>query len=177
VPSAGDVLGQIFNESLFIRLRSVAIVWNWIIVDPVKLIVGVGSISSVSPVTLGDFFHSAEFWLTDIGWLGVLMEFGMVGTAMIVAVHVRALQQTRAARDGDPFRDALADYVFFEISCSIVYSAMYAVGPVVTSSAIAWWLRKRDEAGLARDARAASVADLVGSAQIAHVGGEVLALR
>ncbi|MDB5368654.1 MAG: hypothetical protein JWP20_212 [Roseomonas sp.] len=150
-PGVPELLGRIFDESLFIRLRSVVIAWDWITGDPFKLLLGSGSISSFSSLTLADFFGNADFWLTDIGWLGVLMEYGLIGTALIVAVHVRALLTARSVRNGSAFRSALGDYVVFELLCSAVYSVMYAPGPVVTVAAIAWWLRVRDEAGLTAD--------------------------
>ena len=150
-PDLPDILGRIFDASLFIRIRSSTIAWEWITSDPVKLLLGSGSISSFSEVSLADFFGNADFWLTDIGWLGVVMEYGLVGTALIVALHLRALTAARAVRGDSAFRAALADYVLFEILCSAVYSVMYAPGPVVTVAALAWWLRLRDAAGMAED--------------------------
>jgi hypothetical protein len=147
-PSIPTLLGEIFDESLFIRLRSVSAAWDWIIHDPLRLLLGSGSISTWSSITLADVLNSRDFWLTDIGWLGVLMEFGLAGTALIVLIHARALITIRALRHDDPFRAALGDYVLFEIMCSAVYSVMFAPGPVVTVAAIAWWLRARDQAGL-----------------------------
>ena len=150
-PDLPDILGRTFDASLFIRIRSSTIAWDWITSDPIKLILGSGSTSSFSDITLADFFGNAEFWLTDIGWLGVVMEYGLIGTAMIVALHIRALTAAHAVRKDSAFRAALADYVLFEILCSVVYSVMYAPGPVVTVAALAWWLRLRDEAGMAED--------------------------
>lgn len=149
-PMVPALLAEIFDESLFIRLRSVAIGWNWLMDDPLKLIFGGGSISTFSEYTLGDYFNSPDFWLTDIGWLGVLMEYGMIGTALIVVIHARALFTTYQAQRGDAFRAALMNYVLFEILCSAIYSVMYAPGPVVTVAAIAWWLALRDRQGIAR---------------------------
>ncbi|MBP0492632.1 hypothetical protein [Roseomonas indoligenes] len=150
-PGLPELLGHIFDESLFIRLRSSVIAWDWITSDPLKLLFGSGSTSSYSEITMADFFGYADFWLTDIGWLGVLMEYGAIGFAMIAAIHARALITARAARNGTAFRSALMDYVAFELLCSVVYSVMYAPGPVVTVAVIAWWLRMRDAAGMAAD--------------------------
>ncbi|MDB5413671.1 MAG: hypothetical protein JWR10_2006 [Rubritepida sp.] len=150
LPRIPGLIGQIFDESLFIRLRSVAIGWNWLWEDPLKLIFGGGSISTFSSYTYEDLFNSPDFWLTDIGWLGVLMEFGLVGTALIVLIHARALTTAYRTQRDDPFRNALFNYVLFEILCSAVYSVMYAPGPVVTVAAIVWWLDQRDRMGIAR---------------------------
>lgn len=150
-PGVPELLGRIFDESLFIRLRSVVIAWDWITSDPFKLLFGSGSISSFSELTLADFFGNSDFWLTDIGWLGVLMEYGLIGTGMIVFIHARSLKTALAVRNGSAFRAALGDYVVFEILCSAIYSVMYAPGGVVTVAALAWWLRMRDEAGFTQD--------------------------
>lgn len=150
-PRVPGLLAAIFDESLFIRLRSVTIAWNWVMDDPLRLIFGSGSISTFSAYTLADHFRSEDFWITDIGWLGVLMEYGVLGTAMLVLIHARSLFTAQALRGPDAFRAALATYVLFEILCSAVYSVMYAPGPVVTVAAIAWWLHARDRQGLRRD--------------------------
>lgn len=150
-PQMPGVLADIFDESLFIRLRSVGVAWNWLLDDPLRMVFGSGSISTFSNYTLSDHLRADNFWLTDIGWLGVLMEYGLIGTAMIVLIHVRALAATHRVAGDDPFRAALVNYVVFEIACSAVYSVMYAPGPVVTVAAIAWWLSVRDRAGVGRE--------------------------
>ena len=145
------LLAEVFDESLFIRLRSAAVAWNWLADDPLKLLFGSGSISTFSEYGLNDYFNAPDFWLTDIGWLGVLLEYGIVGTALIVLIHARALQLAWRVQGRDPFRRALTIYVVFELMCSVVYSVMYTPGPVVTIAAIAWWLGLRDRMGVARD--------------------------
>lgn len=150
-PRVPGLLAQIFDESLFIRLRSVTIAWNWLLDDPWRILLGGGSISTFSNYTLADHFNAPDFWLTDIGWLGVVMEYGVIGTGLIILIHLRALASTWRMCGEDPFRGALAIYVLFEILCSAVYSVMYAPGPVVTVAAIAWWLALRDGQGLARE--------------------------
>ncbi len=150
-PQVPELLARTFDESLFIRLRSVGIAWDWMSGDPVKLLLGSGSISSFSSITMADFLGSAEFFLADIGWLGVVMEYGLIGTALIALLHLRALTTARAVCQDDPFRCALVNYLAFELMCSAVYSVMYAPGPVVTVAAISYWLRARDAAGLVRE--------------------------
>lgn len=150
-PRVPALLAQIFDESLFIRLRSVRTAWNWLTDDPWRIIFGGGSTSTFSNYTFADHFNAPDFWLTDIGWLGVLLEYGVVGTALIVLIHARALVAAIRVMGQDPFRMALACYVLFEILCSAVYSVMYAPGPVVTVAAIAWWLALRDSQGIARE--------------------------
>jgi len=150
-PGVPALLGRIFDESLFIRLRSVGIAWNWLLDDPWRMMLGGGSTSTFSAYTMADHFRSPDFWLTDIGWLGILVEYGVLGTFLIILIHARALWTAFALRGRDPFRSALGFYVLFEILCSAVYSVMYAPGPVVTIAAIAWWLQLRDRQGIRRD--------------------------
>jgi len=150
-PRLPSLLAEIFDESLFIRLRSVTAAWNWLADDPLKLLFGTGSTSTFSDYGLNDHLNYQDFWLTDIGWLGVLLEYGIIGTALIVLFHARALQLAWRVQGKDPFRRALVTYVVFEIICSTVYSVMLAPGPVVTIAAIAWWLGLRDRMGMTRD--------------------------
>lgn len=149
-PSVPALLGRIFDESLFIRLRSVGIGWEWLMQDPWRMVLGGGSTSTFSNYTFADHFNASDFWLTDIGWLGVLMEYGLIGTTLVVLIHLSALVGAFRVAGEDPFRRALAWYVVFELLCSAVYSVVYAPGPVVTVAAIAWWLALRDSQGIAR---------------------------
>ena len=150
-PAVPALLAEIFDESLFIRLRSVTAAWNWLLEDPWRILFGAGSTSTFSGYTMADHLNSPDFWITDIGWLGILLEYGVVGTALIILIHARALWTAFTLPGADPFRRALGWYVLFEVMCSIVYSVMYAPGPVVTIAAIAWWLALRDAQGVARE--------------------------
>ncbi|WP_376093192.1 hypothetical protein ACE7GA_25060 [Roseomonas sp. CCTCC AB2023176] len=150
-PGVPDMLGRIFDASLFIRIRSFGIAFDWMFQHPLRLIFGTGSISTESAVTMADVVGYADFWLTDIGWVGVLMEYGVVGTAFVAMIYFRAWSDLRALAGADPFRRALLDFVLLEILVSGIYSVMFAPGPVVTCAAIAWWLAARDRAGIRAD--------------------------
>ncbi|WP_431301478.1 hypothetical protein [Sediminicoccus sp. BL-A-41-H5] len=150
-PAVPALLAEIFDESLFIRLRSVTAAWNWLLENPWRILFGAGSTSTFSGYTMADHLNSPDFWITDIGWLGILLEYGVVGTALIILIHARALWTAFTLPGADPFRRALGWYVLFEVLCSAVYSVMYAPGPVVTIAAIAWWLALRDAQGVARE--------------------------
>ena len=146
------LLAEIFDESLFIRLRSINTAWNWLAESPIRLIFGAGSISTFSDFTMADFFNAPDFWLTDIGWLGILLEYGVVGTGLVVLIYARALIAAHQVQRGDLFRAALVTYVLFETLCTAVYSPMYAPGPLVTVAALAWWFALRDRLGMGREA-------------------------
>lgn len=146
------LLAEIFDESLFIRLRSIDTAWNWLAESPIRLIFRAGSISTFSDFTMADFFNAPDFWLTDIGWLGILLECGVVGTGLVVLIYARALIAAHQVQRGDLFRAALVTYVLFETLCTAVYSPMYAPGPLVTVAALAWWFALRDRLGMGREA-------------------------
>lgn len=147
-PGVPDLLANVFDSSLFIRLRSHGIALAWMTEAPMRLLLGSGSIATSSATTLADFFGYAQFSITDIGWVGVLLEYGLVGTLLIVLIHLHALRDARAVAGRDPFRLALFDFVLAEVLASSVYSVMYAPGPVVTCAALAWWLAWRDARGV-----------------------------
>lgn len=127
-----------FGASLSVRQVTVAQAWSYLAGDPLRLLLGVGSITRFSQVTFADIFGNAMFYLADIGWVGVLFEYGLVGSLLIAATYAVSLRLTFAAavRD-DPFSWALADYALFLIVCSLVYSVVYTPGEIVMVAALA----------------------------------------
>ncbi|HEY1720277.1 MAG TPA: hypothetical protein VGG27_03455 [Magnetospirillaceae bacterium] len=145
-----DQLSSSLGASLSVRQETAALIYSYVTDQPLRWVFGVGSITRFSTTTLRDLFQDKHFFLADVGWLGTLFEYGIIGTVLIILVYVSGIRLARqAAASGDaekPFRAALADYAVYLMVVSTIYSAVFTPGEVATISAIAIYctgLRRR----------------------------------
>ena len=140
-PQTSDLLGG----SLSVRLRSSQLAWDFIADDPWRWLFGVGSTTAYSAVTLAEILGYRNFYLTDIGWLGVVTEFGVVGGGLILAALLYTVLQAHrlAARSGDDFTGALADWSLLMLLVTAIYSPVYAPGEIASLTALVWYLSRR----------------------------------
>ncbi|MCW2238769.1 O-antigen ligase family protein [Azospirillum canadense] len=146
-----DRVEQLLGASLSIRQNSIALALDFLEVTPLRWLLGVGAITRFSTVTLADLLGNQQFYLADIGWIGVVFEYGVIGAVLIAAFYVAAFRTARkAGRDGDPMAQALADYVLYALATSTVYSVVFTPGEVASVMALAVYWRT---AGQRADAR------------------------
>jgi hypothetical protein len=97
------------GASLSIRQASIGLAADYIQGHPLVLMFGAGSITRLSQNTLSTLLGYAHFYLADIGWLGIVFEYGLTGAALIVRGLCRdpapgsghpAARRTAGARDG-----------------------------------------------------------------------------
>ena len=135
------------GASLAVREASVATAWNYITIEPARWIFGVGGTTRVGDVTLGRLFDNPMFFLADIGWLGVLFEYGTVGVILMLLIYGAGLHDTlRWARPDDSLSQAFADYILYLLASSIVYSAVFTPGELMTVMALSYYLAHSAEA-------------------------------
>lgn len=140
--SAAD-LHTSLGGSLAVRQVSVATAWNYLSQDPERWLLGVGATTRFGNVTLSQLFGNRMFYLTDIGWLGVAFEYGIIGALMMLLVHVAALRAAvRWSSPDDPLSQALADYVLYLIIVSLVYSVVFTPGELTTALALGYYLAR-----------------------------------
>jgi hypothetical protein len=130
--------------------------------EPHRWLIGAGSATRVGDVSLADIVGTPTFFLADLGWVGVVFEYGLVGAVLLLALHLCGLQLAwRAAQRRDPGRDpltrALLDYVLFILLASPVIPVTFLPGEFSTCIAIAWYILHRDGAQLRSPARRAAV--------------------
>jgi hypothetical protein len=127
--------------SLAVRELSVATAWSYVTADPWRWLVGVGATTRFGNITLAQIFDNRMFFLTDIGWLGVLFEYGAIGACLILLVHLAALRMAaRFSRPHDALSQAFLDYVIYLIIVSSVYSVVFTPGELTTIMALSYYL-------------------------------------
>jgi hypothetical protein len=140
--SAADLHSSL-GGSLAVRQVSVATAWNYLSQDPERWLLGVGATTRFGNVTLSQLFGNRMFYLTDIGWLGVAFEYGVIGALMMLLVHLAALRTAvRWARPDDPLSQALVDYILYLIVVSFVYSVVFTPGELTTIFALGYYLAR-----------------------------------
>ncbi|WGM31915.1 hypothetical protein [Brevundimonas sp. NIBR11] len=109
--------------------------------QPWRWIMGVGSATRVGNVTLGDIVGTPFFFPSDLGWLGVVFEYGAIGAALMLALHLVAIRMAwRAAQSGEVISAAVFDYALFLLIVSPVVSVVLSPGELATVLALSWWL-------------------------------------
>ncbi len=128
------------GNSLAVREVSVVTAWNYLAADPLRWVLGVGGTTRLGEVTLGELFNNRMFFLADIGWLGVLFEYGLVGVGLMLMVHGIGLYYAlKWGRTDDPLTQAFADYIIYLLAVSIVYSVVFTPGELVTIMAFTFY--------------------------------------
>ncbi len=139
---AADLRSGLGN-SLAVREVTVGQAWAYVSADPLRWLLGVGGTTRLGEVTLGRLFNNPMFFLTDIGWLGVLFEYGAIGVALMLAVHFAGLRLAlRWARPDDPLSQAFADYIVYLLATSVVYSVVFTPGELTTVIALSWFFAR-----------------------------------
>jgi hypothetical protein len=136
-----DGIAEQLGGSLSIRQTSSDLALRYLGDDPLRWIFGVGSTTGYSRLRLADILGYSMFYLADIGWLGVIVEFGLIGSGLLAAVYVLTWRAARrAATAGEPFRLALGDYMLHLCLISPISSVVYTPGEVASIGAIAAYL-------------------------------------
>jgi hypothetical protein len=132
------------GASLAVREISVSTAWDFLSADPIRWILGVGGTTRLGDVTLGRLFNNPMFFLADIGWLGVLFEYGAIGVLLMLLVYGTGLRSALAwAHSDDPLSQAFADYIIYLLASSIVYSAVFTPGELTTTMALSYYLSRK----------------------------------
>jgi hypothetical protein len=136
-------LESALGASLSIRQLSIQLALDYIQGHPLVMMFGAGSITRLSQNTLSGLLGFAHFYLADIGWLGIVFEYGLTGAALIIAVYVATLRQASVTPPRDePFLRAIGDYVIYQFLTSAVQSLVFTPGEVALLMAlVVYWPR------------------------------------
>jgi len=149
------VVEEKLGGSLLVRIDTVIQAWDFLRDDPWRWLFGVGSTTQYATLTLNQVFRNPAFFLSDIGWLGVIFEIGVVGALAVLAIYIFAIHVTEArAHPDDGVSFAIADHAVYLLVASSIYSSTFLPGEVASLTALAIYLgRLRTEAAHARPAR------------------------
>ncbi|MGQ3674497.1 hypothetical protein ACT6QH_03210 [Xanthobacter sp. TB0139] len=137
-------LGEKLGGSLSVRQNSSALAVSFLGTDVERWLFGVGATTRFGSVTLKDIFGYDQFFIADLGLLGTVFEYGLVGTFLILSVYVWAfLTINRNGRvDGDRFQIVLGDYVLYLLVTSPIYPLVFLPGELGVVLAVAIYVHR-----------------------------------
>lgn len=134
IPYVASILDTSAQSGIDVRVTTINKAIDFLGDNPFAWLLGVGTISSVNPAGLIEYF-SHFFFLADISWLGIVFEFGLIGAALLLTLPLRAYVRLRRLNaDGkDHFLGALRDYILFVVLISPLYPILTLQPGEVTS--------------------------------------------
>lgn len=137
---------EALGASLAVRQATAMKVVEFLATDPLQWFFGVGAITRFSTRSLGDIFGSEMFYLADVGWLGVVFEYGAVGAVLILLAYlagVRLALRRSTFAAGSPlsdFRMAVGDLALLSLIETAIYSPVFTPGIVASATALLVYL-------------------------------------
>lgn len=140
--SGWDSVEKTLGGSLSVRQNSSALAVQFLGDHTLRWLFGVGATTRFGSITLADIFGYSQFFIADLGWLGVVFEYGLVGAILVLVVHVWAFVAIarRGIANRDPFVLALSDYVLYLLLTSAVYSLVLQPGELGVALALAFYI-------------------------------------
>jgi hypothetical protein len=128
------------------RARTTAIATDFLGLNPIHWIFGVGSLSTLDPGSMITYFNHF-FFLADITWLGIIFEFGIIGALLVFAMPVRGIILSWGSEDGKygAFFGALQDFLLFVLVVSPLTSMTLAPGEYVILLSVFVYAREWEE--------------------------------
>lgn len=135
-----DALGG----SLSVRQNSLALASHFLGDSPWRWLFGVGATTRFGTVTLADIFGDSQFYIADLGWFGIIFEYGAVGALLLAGLYgwclFRLLREVGST--SDPMILALSDYILYMLATSAVYSLVFTPGELGVVMALAIYLHR-----------------------------------
>lgn len=132
-----------FGASLSVRQKTMALAISYISQNPLMWIFGVGSITRFSDVTMFDIFGYEMFYLADIGWVGIVFEYGVIGGLLILGIYLAGVWEAlrRPTHSVSAFEAAFGYLALYLIIVTLVYPPMYAPGEIAITVAVLVYYR------------------------------------
>lgn len=136
-----EALAASLGGSLSIRQHSMALLQAYLGDQPLRWIFGAGAASRVGSVNMAKIIGRADFFLADLGWAGIMFEFGVFGAVLLVMLYLIPLfWGWRQPSVPDPrsraMIGALVTYIAFLLVCTAIYSPVFTPGELASITAM-----------------------------------------
>lgn len=138
-------LVESLGGSLSVRQRSMSLLEAYLGDEPLRWVFGAGGASRVGSVNMAKIVGRSDFFLADLGWAGIIFEFGAVGAVLLLMLYLVALRWGwKQPPVADPSHramiGALTTYVAFLTVCTAIYSPVYVPGELASVIALLLYL-------------------------------------
>ncbi|MEK6697992.1 MAG: hypothetical protein AABZ10_03010 [Nitrospirota bacterium] len=130
--------GEILSHSVILRMGTIETIIHVLSENWMNVLFGVGNLLGTEDLNFRSLYGS-NFWPSDVGWLGIIFEFGITGTLLFAYIYILLIRNSyRYAADETPaIIMALRDYVYMTILISpLIPSLPYLMGVYTTTLAI-----------------------------------------
>jgi hypothetical protein len=140
--------------SLSIRQTSMRLLSGFLLDEPARWIFGAGGTTRFGSITMADIIGRKDFYLADLGWAGVIFEYGVFGGLLLLLLYVAAIRQPLRLRpvEGVAPEEALRQaalygslhsYAIYLLLVTAVYSPVFTPGELASVTAILLYLGRR----------------------------------
>jgi len=137
------IIGEKFGGSFIVRSHTFMQALDFISTEPSKWVFGFGGSSSFAVNSLEKMFRNPLFYLADIGWLGVIFEYGVIGALLLLGCYLSGMYHTRKlASSGDSLGLSMADYAWYLPLTTVIYSATLLPGELGLVCALGFYLHQ-----------------------------------
>ena len=137
VPYLRTIFSTDATSGFYIRWTTFTEAVDFLGVNPLNWLLGVGTISPLDPAGLITYFNHF-FFLADITWLGVIFEYGLIGALLLLLLPIRGLLLfgKLVPSATSPFLGSLQDYLLYAICISPFYPLTLSPGEVTIILAV-----------------------------------------
>jgi len=135
--------------SLSVRSNTALQILDFFERNPISLFFGAGNLSPLNKILMRDIF-SKSFYSADVGWLGLLFEFGLVGCILLVTLYIRML---KILKERSVFISAAKDLVVMYILLVLGTAIAYQIGMFTTILAVSVYLMQRHKSETQNEVR------------------------
>ncbi|MGK7868369.1 hypothetical protein [Falsiroseomonas sp. E2-1-a20] len=141
----GGLSLDFLGGSLSVRELTLELAVGFLNQNPLGWLLGLGALTRASDISFQEFFNHANFYLADLGWFGIVFEYGLLGAVLILAVYLAALREglRTPSAPRDALVPALTDGLRYMLLASPVLSAIWAPGEVCALLAIFVYLQRQ----------------------------------
>lgn len=134
------------DDSVTVRQGSFHIAWDALNAQPLGWLIGLGTVSHFRAESFNQLYGHF-FYLADIGLLGVVYEYGIIGCLLFLIIYSKILIYFRRglATTRDPFLFAFRDHIWFQLLTAVVSPITYAPAEWAATLAIFVYFRRRLE--------------------------------
>jgi hypothetical protein len=138
------LLSSVDTSSLETRANTFGITYNYISSGFMNFLFGAGNLN---PFWKGGFasLYGENFFLSDIGWGGIVFEFGFIGAILCLIMYLKVLKDIQKTNKEykSLLLSAFTDYILARMILSVISPHIpYFIGIYVTFLAISVYLRK-----------------------------------